>query len=643
MMDTRSKWIWLSRGESIDQYGEFYDSFDFSGKQVSLRLSADANYAVYLNGVLIYSGQYPDFPHYKIYDELDVTAHCRQGKNHLGIIVWYYGEGNMSYFPGKAALRYEVGQGGAILCQSDENTLSRQSRCYMNGRAKNITSQLGFGFGYDCTREDAWMQGELVGFEKSGVIPQDLPIYSRPISLLERKAPVRAKMLKNEGNTHYLVDLGREEAGFLLLQADSEEMQDVVIAYGEHIVDGGVRRLIGKRDFSVDLRLRQGENEYLNPFRRLGGRYLELFVEKPLQLKMLTIVPVEYPVQFVKGLPSMNALQKRIYDTSVRTLQLCMHEHYEDTPWREQALYAMDSRNQMLCGYYAFGEYAFSRANLLLFSKDCRQDGLLSICTPSWNDLTIPSFSLHYFTAVWEYTRHSGDLSLAREIWPRLESLISVFTARMENDLIPVFSEECHWNFYEWSDGLSGEIFHWDEKRFDAVLNCLFSMALQAMHHLALALQRESGYLALAEKANNAIRAQFYDADRGVFMNSTRDARGSELVNALAILCGAADGEEAARLAALLVRQDNGLTPATLSMRCFLYDALLKTDRAHYAPWVIQDIDCRYEKMLAAGATSFWETEKGEADFASAGSLCHGWSAMPVYYYHILLASGGGN
>ena len=102
MMDTRSKWIWLSRGESIDQYGEFYDSFDFSGKQVSLRLSADANYAVYLNGVLIYSGQYPDFPHYKIYDELDVTAHCRQGKNHLGIIVWYYGEGNMSYFPGKA-------------------------------------------------------------------------------------------------------------------------------------------------------------------------------------------------------------------------------------------------------------------------------------------------------------------------------------------------------------------------------------------------------------------------------------------------------------------------------------------------------------------------------------------------------------
>lgn len=26
----------------------------------------------------------------------------------------------------------------------------------------------------------------------------------------------------------------------------------------------------------------------------------------------------------------------------------------------------------------------------------------------------------------------------------------------------------------------------------------------------------------------------------------------------------------------------------------------------------------------------------GESDFDGAGSLCHGWSAMPVYYYNIL-------
>lgn len=636
-MDARSGWIWLSQGECVDQYGEFYDSFDFSEGRAMLRISADSNYAAYVNGELAYSGQYPDFPHYKIYDELDLTEYCRMGKNHLAIIVWFYGEGNMSYYPGRAALRYEIWQGERLCCHSSASTLSRQSRSYQNGRARNITSQMGFGFAYDCTREDAWMQGELAGFRESRAIAQNLPLSPRPVLALERKAPIAETLLKNEGNTHFLVDLGREEAGFMMLEADSAEAQDVIIAYGEHIVDGGVRRKIGNRDFSAEIRLREGSNAYLNPFRRFGGRYLELFAERPLTLKRLTLVPVEYPVKQAENQPVMDELQKRIYDTAVRTLQLCMHEHYEDTPWREQALYAMDSRNQMLCGYYAFGEYAFARGNLLLFSKDNRWDGLLSICTPSKDDLTIPSFSLHYFTAVWEYTRYSGDLSLAREIWPKLESLMQVFIDRLENNLAPVFSESCHWNFYEWSEGLSGQLFHWDEKRFDAALNCLLSLALQAMDHLALALDRDSGYLALAEKINAAIRTQFFDEKRRIFVNSTEDDHGSELVNALAILCGASHGEEAKELAALLAQTENGLTPATLSMRCFPYDALLKTDRARYAPWVIGDIDRRYEKMLAAGATSFWETEKGEQDFSRAGSLCHGWSAMPVYYYHLLL------
>lgn len=38
-------------------------------------------------------------------------------------------------------------------------------------------------------------------------------------------------------------------------------------------------------------------------------------------------------------------------------------------------------------------------------------------------------------------------------------------------------------------------------------------------------------------------------------------------------------------------------------------------------------------KMLDAGATSFWEMKDGWKDFDGAGSLCHGWSAIPVYFY----------
>jgi len=390
----------------------------------------------------------------------------------------------------------------------------------------------------------------------------------------------------------------------------------------------------------VQLRLKKGSNVCCAPFRRLGLRYLEAFAEAPVQVRALSVLPVEYPVRPAPGRPKMDDVQERIYETCIRTLHMCMHEHYEDTPWREQALYAMDSRNQMLCGYHAFGEYEFARANLLLMSKDEREDGLLSICTPSADDLTIPSFSLHYFAEVWEYTANSGDISLARQVFPKLRSVLAAFVSRIDRGLIPVFTQKCHWNFYEWSEGLSGNLHRADKKRFDAALNCLLVLALRNMAKIARAIGEEDEYSVLAGETARAVRARFYDERTGLYRNGTTDDRPSELVNALAILCGASEGEEARHIAGRLAQEGNGMTGATLSMLCFKYDALLMADAQKYCPWVLNDIERRYQKMLDAGATTFWETEQGEADFEKAGSLCHGWSAMPVYYYHILLEGG---
>jgi hypothetical protein len=480
------------------------------------------------------------------------------------------------------------------------------------------------------------MTGGGEGFSHSRVVEQDLPMHPRPIARPVVGEP--AGFTLSGGGTHWLSDLGCEEVGFLQLRIYSETEQDLLMAYGEHVVDGGVRRLIGTRDFSVEVRLHPGWNEYLNPFRRLGLRYLEAFSDSPVEVETLTVRPVFYPLGRGDA-PQMDAQQQRIYDVCVRTLTLCMHEHYEDTPWREQALYAMDSRNQMLCGYYAFREYAFARASLLLFANDRRDDELLSICSPSGSDLTIPSFSLHYFTAVREYVQHSGDLSLAEEVWPKLISILSAFTSRLEDGCMPIFTRMCHWNFYEWSEGLSGRLRGAESIRFDAALNCLLVLALRNMQKLADLMGKKDDYLTLADTITQSIRSRFFDAQRGLFVNSSEDSGVSELVNALAILCGAAESETAEAIARRLSAPANGLTPASLSMMCFKYDALLKVDGA-YGSWVLADIAGKYQKMLDEGATSVWETELGQSDFDNAGSLCHGWSAMPVYYYHKLLSRG---
>ena len=79
------------------------------------------------------------------------------------------------------------------------------------------------------------------------------------------------------------------------------------------------------------------------------------------------------------------------------------------------------------------------------------------------------------------------------------------------------------------------------------------------------------------------------------------------------------------------------MIPVSLSMTTFLYDGLLKTDSG-YRDFILENIKTKYKKMLDAGTTTFWENEDSILDSKAVESLCHGWSALPAYYFHILEA-----
>ncbi len=634
-MDNRSKWIWKSDLSGKDIYCDFVDSFDYSDGKVSVKISADSNYALYINGTFVESGQYGDYPHYKIYDEFDITKYCKAGKNVVAITVWHYGQVTLCYCPGSPALRYEIWNEENMLCASGKNTLCRENREYESGLCRFITTQLGYSFHYDCTAYDGWREGNPEGFECASVVEQELPLYKRPIKKLQLLEKREVTALKAEGGTHFLYDIGEEEVGYLTLKVRSDKKQKILITYGEHIHKGSVSRIIAERDFSVEVTVGEGESVYTNPYRRLGLRYLEVFCESPIEPEYITVIPTLYPLK--KEIPNFeNPLDRKIYEVCVRTLELCMHEHYEDCPWREQSLYCMDSRNQMLCGYYCFEEYEYPRANLKLISQDRREDGLLSICYPSKNygtanGLVIPSFSLHYYTQMWEYITATGDVSLAKEVYPKLLSVIKVFTDNMKDGCVDsVVSDDC-WNFYEWSDGLTGTIGKDDKYAHEACLNLLLVIALRNMAKISQAVGEEDNFTYLISPLKSAIREEFFDKERGYFINSSVNNGVSELVNSLAILADVCTADEAKHITRALVDENSGLTPITLSMLCFKYEALIKIGGEEYKNYILDNIREKYKMMLDQGATTFWETE----DLTPAASLCHGWSALPVYYYEI--------
>lgn len=297
----------------------------------------------------------------------------------------------------------------------------------------------------------------------------------------------------------------------------------------------------------------------------------------------------------------------------------------------------------MLCGYYCFGEQVFPRASLKLISMDRRSDGVLSICFPSKdyatpNGIAIPSFSLHYFTQMKEYISATGDATLAREAYPKLVSILKTFTDRIENGLVPTFVGPDYWSFYEWADGLSGTV-GTPCASYDATLNMLLVIALRNMASIAKTLGEPDEYSPLIPQLQRVIRERFFDAKTGFFINREGDTRISELVNSLAILSGVCETkEERSRIADALTDKNSPLTKISLSMLCFKYDALLCVGD-EYKDYILEDIRTKYKVMLDYGSSTVWETE--DVLSHTAGSLCHGWSALPVYYYELFNGAKG--
>lgn len=148
----------------------------------------------------------------------------------------------------------------------------------------------------------------------------------------------------------------------------------------------------------------------------------------------------------------------QLRDVGLHTMHLCMHDHYEDCPWREQALYAYDSRNQMLFGYYAWGNYQFAAASLDLLGQGLQTDGHINLCAPTHRSTVIPVFTYVWVTALYEHYLYSGDDTLLLKFTDSLKAIVDRALARRDpaTGLVTIQAEKPYWNFTEWAAGVDG-------------------------------------------------------------------------------------------------------------------------------------------------------------------------------------------
>ena len=661
------KWIWCDRAEGINQYADFVREFEIEEvlPNASIKIATEGEYVLFINGEFVECGQYDDMGEVKTYDEINISEYLKKGKNKLLINAYHQGESSYQYSVGEPGLCFEIKCGDFSLV-SDKDTFSTPSFGFEMGKnVHKTTVQYGYGYIYNAAKGEKMQflpssEKELPPLQirpirKCKFYPSDGELVSQGTfsRKVDKKNPgvtmdedtlcfcevsdifeADKKTLKATENIFAIYDFSEEKSGYFTFEIDADEGTVIDIGYCEHLNDGKTRTKIGERCFSNRYVCKGGLQTFTYYYRRIAGRFVQLNIfGKVNKINHVGIINSLYPTTDDIEYDTGDALYNKIIDVSKYTLRMCMHEHYEDCPWREQALYGSDSRNQMLFGYYAFGECQFVRASLELIAKSLGDDGFITIACPSDSQKRIPSFMFTWLLAMKEYIDYSADITLAQKYAENLKKITDLRLSEISGGLAKHPTGENYWNFYEWSDSNDGFCTEYDT---DGLYNLFFYMGMNALSDVFEYIG-ETDYAdrirSVLPCLKDKINETFFDEEKKVYASFVNDGKKfgySELTQSMAIYSGVCDERKEEVLK--ILASENDLVPITLGYLVYKYDALLDGCDT-YKDYVYSEILQKWGSMLDEGATTFWETELGEKDFDNAGSLCHAWSSTPVYVY----------
>ena len=189
------------------------------------------------------------------------------------------------------------------------------------------------------------------------------------------------------------------------------------------------------------------------------------------------------------------------------------------------------------------------------------------------------------------------------------------------------------WLFCEWRDELNGHS-EFDRQGFSSLYNIYTAAALEAYALMA----DDNAVMEFVQKLKKRIHEYFYQPDSGLYASRVIDGKVAghyhEHTQALMLVYDVAPQEIRKELAEKVCNFTYGISGSLSS----LYLSVKALEKCGIEGKRIFDkIITNYEPMLKNNTGTLWETAAGGFDFGYAGSLCHGWSALPVYIAKALM------
>ena len=569
---SHAAWIWSpGRVKHPFQAAYFRSSFCVHGKATRgiVKCAADSRYRLWVNGEYIGFGPARGSPSRPYFDRHKIDL--RSGRNTVALLVLHYTEPLPIFAPvrGGVICQVESESGGKILAATGAHW-----RC-LDSEAYSALPGLLFPECWDARLEpEGWQETgfddagwvNAVGVGDELLCPPN-ELQPRPIPLIREMRIVPSRILTSgscpaaSGNGAHLAD---ELAGLDLSPTGNAAVTPVLLPHMPWPAKGfGVRLDRGRAfaavlDFGAETLafpeisvegppgilvdfgysecldnnrvatrwqgLRQSERIVLRDgltkhrFNQPRGfRYMLLRMtnrtDSPAAVRIRDVSAHEaiYPCDFRGSFSCSDSLLNDIYETSLRTLNLCMEDAFTDCPWRERSQYIGDFQIESLATYYSQGVCALADKAVAEFAQGSTREGWVPAIFPARNPINVPTWGMRLPIIFWEHYLFSGNAEMLARSYPAVRRQMRWLSQyARKNGLLEKLPG---WAFVDWTplDAQNAN---------DAVIQGWYLQALETSAMIAGAVGERADaavYASTARRLRRTLAEAFWDEKRGAF------------------------------------------------------------------------------------------------------------------------------
>lgn len=370
--------------------------------------------------------------------------------------------------------------------------------------------------------------------------------------------------------------------------------------------------------------------------RRYSFRYVELEVKDTSpkwQVSFSNPVLTTESAVSLKDVPEVkidDPMLKKIDQVSIKTLQDCMQEVFEDGPKRDHRLWLGDLRLQAIANYATFNNSELVKRCLYLFGGMTTEEGKISANVftkpqPIPDDTFMYDYSLFFVSVLKDYFDNFKDQTVVDDLYPIAKKEIDLALKEVGTDGVLKMNED--WPvFVDWSNDID------KHTAGQAILIYVLKqfVALAELKHDP----DIDKYKAEIAKLSQVAIEKMFDKNKGLFISGP-DKEVNIASQAWMVLAHVLSDEDNYKLMTKAVKE---LFPVTGIATPYMYHHIAAAlfESGHKDDGIAL-IKSYWGKMVDLGADTFWEAfEPEDLNFSPYGSpvinsYCHAWSCTPTY------------